>query len=238
MENRTIIKHAFILVLVAGLTSAYYQPQGFQKSTDANEWLNKMADAVIAPGTTVETITTEMEQTIMSPMGEITISGTSTMNFETGDQNAVLETPQGTVEVIIEDGKGMQKVGGQEIPMNNVQLQQVKTEMERTYISVAMNKDSFDAEYLGTETIDDTEYAKLQINFTVPVTYYLDTETSLPSMLKFTQFNQQTGGEIEIEVRHSDWQTVSGVTYAFTTETYADGTQAGSGTVKSLKVNE
>lgn len=238
MGNRSIIIHTIILFFITGFTSAFFQPVDLNKSTDANEWLNKMADAVIAPGTTIETITSELEQTIMSPMGDISISGTSTINFVTGDQNAVLETPQGTVEVIIEDGKGVQKVGGQEIPMNNAQLQQVKTEMERSYISVAMNKDSVDAEYLGNETIDDTEFAKLRINFSVPVTYYLDTETSLPSMLRFTQFNQQTGGENEIEVRHSDWQTVSGVTYAFTTETYADGMQAGSGTVKNIIVNE
>ncbi|MFD2531705.1 hypothetical protein [Gracilimonas halophila] len=197
-----------------------------------------MAEAVIEPGTTVETLTTDIEQTIISPMGDVTISGTSTINFVTGDQNAVLETPQGTVEVIIEDGEGVQKIGAREIPMNGAQLQQVKTEMERNYINVALNKDSLDAEFLGMETIDGTEYAKVKVNFTVPVTYYLNSETALPDMITFNQFNQQTGSEVEIQVKNSNWQTVSGVTYAFSIETFAAGQKAGSGTVSNLTVNE
>lgn len=207
------------------------------QENSAGEWLQKMSDAIISPGTSIETITVELEQVILSPMGEITVEGTSTLNYKTGDQYALLETPQGTVEVSVEGDKGVQKVGGQEYPMNGAQIQQIKTEMERDYVNVALNNDSMDAEYLGTETIDEMEYAKMKINFEVPVTYYLDTETALPSMLRYTQFNQQTGGEVEVEVRNSDWQTVSGVTYAFSTVSYADGQQAGSATINDLKVN-
>jgi hypothetical protein len=237
MGKNIKIPYSLIILIVVSVTTLNFQSNKLIEN-EANEWLNKMADAVIEPGTTVETITTDIEQTIISPMGDITISGTSTINFVTGDQNAVLETPQGTVEVSIEDGAGVQKIGGREIPMNGAQLQQVKTEMERNYVHVALNKDSLDAEFLGMETINDTEYAKVKINFTVPATYYLDTETALPDMITFNQFNQQTGSEVEVQVKNSDWQTVSGVTYAFSIETFAAGEKAGSGTIKSLTVNE
>lgn len=237
MGNKIKIIHTFIFLLFASAINLNFQSNDLVEN-EANEWLEKMANAVIEPGTTVSTITTDFEQTFISPMGDINVSGTTTMNFENGNQNAVLETPQGTVEVIIEDGEGVQKVGGREIPMNGAQLQQVKTEMERSYVNVARNKDSLDAEFLGMETIDETEYAKLKINFEVPVTYYLDTETSLPDLIKFNQFNQQTGTEVEVEVRNSDWRTVSGLTYAFLTETYAGGEEAGSGTISNLIVNE
>lgn len=237
MGKKAKIPYLLIILLVVSATTLNFQSDKLIQN-EANEWLNKMAEAVIEPGTTVETLTTDIEQTIISPMGDITISGTSTINFVTGDQNAVLETPQGTVEVIIEDGEGVQKIGAREIPMNGAQLQQVNTEMERNYINVALNKDSLDAEFLGMETIDGTEYAKVKVNFTVPVTYYLNSETALPDMITFNQFNQQTGTETEVEVRYSDWQTVSGVTYAFSIETFAAGQKAGSGTVSNLTVNE
>lgn len=237
MGNKIKITYTFIFLLLAGVINLNFQSNDLAEN-EANEWLDKMANAVIEPGTTVSTITTDIEQTFISPMGDINVSGTTTMNFENGNQNAVLETPQGTVEVIIENGEGVQKVGGREMPMNGPQLQQVKTEMERSYVNVARDKGSLDAEFLGMETIDENEYAKLKINFEVPVTYYLDAETSLPDIIKFNQFNQQSGTEVEVEVRNSDWRTVSGLTYAFLTETYAGGEKAGSGTISNLIVNK
>lgn len=121
--------------------------------------------------------------------------------------------------------------------MNAALLQEVRSEMDRNYVNIALKKDSLDTEFLGTETIEDTEYAKLKINFTVPITYYLDMETALPAFLRYAQFNQQTGQEFDIEVTYDDWQTVSGLTYAFSIETFANGEKAGSATIKDLTVN-
>lgn len=235
------VTHVFTLLIIAGFTAAYFQPAELQKTEYANEWLDKMAEAIIEPGTEVEEITTEIEQTIVSPMGDVTFTGTTTFNFKTGNQRALLDTPQGEIEVVIEDGEGVQRIGGeggQEIQMNAAQLQEVKLEMERNYLNVALKKDSVDAEFLGTETLEDTEYAKLKINFTVPITYYLDMETALPAMLRYAQFNQQTGQEFDVEVRYDDWQTVSGLTYAFSIETFANGEKAGSATINDLIVNK
>lgn len=226
----------FSLILFSGLSMT--QMNAIAQEQSADEWLNKMADAIIESGTEVETITTEVEQTVMSPMGEVTVSGTTTVNFLNGDQYANLETPQGNVEVIIEDGEGTQKVGGQEMPLAGAQLAQIETETQRNYVYIALNVDSLSAEYLGTETIDDTEYVKIEVDLTVPVTYFINTETALPSKITYVQFNQQTGQDIEVEVQYSDWQTVSGVTYAFTTETFANGQQASTGTVSELTVNK
>lgn len=226
----------FSLILFSGLSMT--QMNAIAQEQSADEWLNKMADAIIESGTEVETITTEVEQTVMSPMGEVTVSGTTTVNFLNGDQYANLETPQGNVEVIIEDGEGTQKVGGQEMPLAGAQLAQIETETQRNYVYIALNVDSLSAEYLGTETIDDTEHVKIEVDLTVPVTYFINTETALPSKITYVQFNQQTGQDIEVEVQYSDWQTVSGVTYAFTTETFANGQQASTGTVSELTVNK
>lgn len=226
----------FSLILFSGLSMT--QMNAIAQEQSADEWLSKMADAIIESGTEVETITTEVEQTVMSPMGEVTVSGTTTVNFLNGDQYANLETPQGNVEVIIEDGEGTQKVGAQEMPLAGAQLAQIETETQRNYVYIALNVDSLSAEYLGTETIDDTEHVKIEVDLTVPVTYFINTETALPSKITYVQFNQQTGQDIEVEVQYSDWQTVSGVTYAFTTETFANGQQASTGTVSELTVNK
>ena len=197
-----------------------------------------MANAVIEEGTDVETLTTEIEQTIMSPMGDVTITGVSTINLKTGDQNAELDTPQGKVEVVIEDGEGYQIIGGQQFPLNDAQLAQIETESERNYVYIALNKDTLEAEYIGMETIDDTGHAVVEVELSAPVTYYINTQSNLPTKITYSQFNQQTGQEIDVEVQYSDWQTVSGVTYAFSIESFANGQPASVGKVTDLSVNQ
>lgn len=235
MGKSSYLRQLFTLLLFG---FCFALPSQILAQENADKWLNKMKNAIIEEGTNVEQITAEVEQTIMSPMGEVKISGTTTVNFETGDQRAKLQTPQGTVEVVIEDGKGVNKMGGQEIPLSDAQMAQIRTETQRNYLYIALNKDSLDAEYLGTETIDDAEHAKIKIGLTVPVTYYINTQSGLPAKITYAQFNQQTGQEIDVEVQYSDWQTVSGVTYAFKVDSYANGQKASTGITKELTVNE
>jgi hypothetical protein len=235
MLNFKNLKIVLSFILITGLSLS--PADSLAQSQSGDEWLNKMADAIIESGTEVSTITTNINQTIMSPMGEVAVTGVTTYNFDNGNQRAELETPQGKVEIIIEDGEGMQRMGGQEIPMNDAQLAQVKTEAERNYVNIALNKNDYDAEFKGMETVDNTQHAMIEIGLTVPVTYYINTETALPTKITYAQFNQQNGQEIDVEVQYSDWQTVSGVTYAYKTETFANGQKASSGTFSELKVN-
>jgi predicted Zn-dependent peptidase len=213
------------------------EPQEAGDAAQGEEWLKNMAEAIVEPGTEVESITTVGEQTINSPMGEIAVSGTVNINFVENSQNAVLNTPQGQIEINVADGKGTQKLGSQEFPMPPAQVQQVQNEIKRSYMSIAIDRSAVDAEYMGTETIGEKEYVKLKINFESPVTYYLDPATSLPMMSTYSQFNPQAGGNQTVKTEYSDWRTVDGVTYAFVTTSYADDEKASSSKTESLEVN-
>ncbi len=201
------------------------------------EWLKKMAEAVVEPGREVESITTVTDQTLSSPMGEISISSEVTINYVENSQSGTVNTPQGEVEISIADGKGTQKLGGQEYPMPPAQVQQIQNEIKRSYVGIAINRDAYEAEYLGTETIDGTEYVKLKIMIDNPITYYLDPATSLPAMQTYSQFNPQVGEQQVIKVEYSDWTTVDGVAYAYISTTFAGDQKVSSSTTKSHEVD-
>ncbi|MDR9418611.1 M16 family metallopeptidase [Gracilimonas sp.] len=201
------------------------------------EWLQKMTDAIVEPGIEVEKITTEGNQTRSTPMGEMNVSGTISINFVENTQEATLNTPQGQVQLSVTENSGTQRVAGQEFPMQPAQVQQAQNEIQRHYLNVAINKDDLDVEYLGMDTMYDTEYAKLKINFETPVTYYIDPNTSLPAYSTYSQFNPQTGSNSQVRTEYSNWTTVDGVTYAFSAISFADGEKVSENITESLEVN-
>lgn len=203
-----------------------------------SEWMTKMAEAVIADDASVTTVVQTGSQTLETPMGAMELSGTITTNYENSDQTAVLNTPQGQITIEVKDGKGIQKMGGQEFPMQPAQVQNMKKEIQRSYLNIALHRSTMDAEYLGMEEVDGTEYVKLRFNFDSPVTYYLDPTTSLPAMSTYSQFNPQTGGQQKVMTKYSDWTTVDGVTFAFSTESFADDKKVSSQSTESVEIQE
>lgn len=207
-------------------------------TAEGTKWMTKMAEAVIAGDASVTTVVQTGSQTLETPMGAMELSGTITTNYENSDQTAVLNTPQGQITIEVKDGKGTQKMGGQEFPMQPAQVQNMKKEIQRSYLNIALHRSTMDAEYLGMEEVDGTEYVKLRFNFDSPVTYYLDPTTSLPAMSTYSQFNPQTGGQQKVMTKYSDWTTVDGVTFAFSTESFADDKKVSSQSTESVEIQE
>lgn len=201
------------------------------------QWLNKMADAIIAPGTTFSTIKSVSTLTQVTPMGEMEMKNTSTISYVDYSMSSQLETPQGNIEMELKDGKGVMRMMGQEQPLPPAMTNPMMAEIKNSYINIALNMDDFNAEYLGTETIEGKEYAALKIMGTTETIFYLDSQTALPAYSKVSTFNPQMGKEVDSLTKYSDWKVNNGVAYAYAHETKVDGTVASKVSIESVETN-
>ena len=69
------------------------------------------------------------------------------------------------------------------------------------------------------------------------VTFLINLDTNLPYSSRSSELNPQTGTLVDSETVYSDWKSIDGVMYAFTTVTYTDGEQVASTKTDSLSVN-
>ncbi len=201
-------------------------------AVQGKEWLNKMADAVITPGTEFESLTTV--NTINQ--GGAIIKNTSTISYSDYSMNASLETPQGSMEMQVANGSGKMMMMGQERPLPPQMVQPMINEIKNSYVNVALNADEMEAEYLGTEQVDGIEYVVLKVKSASAITFYIDPETALPAYMKASVFNPQMGKEVTTMTSYSDWKVQNGLAYAHSQETKVDGNVASSSTVESVEM--
>jgi predicted Zn-dependent peptidase len=202
------------------------------------EWLNRMANAIVAEGTNFTTLNVKGSQTVMTPQGNISLGTDFTINFAEESLEASIESPQGTIMVNIKDGKGTQALGGQEFPMPPPAVEQQVQTIRYNVINIALNPDNFEAEYLGDEEMDGKSYAKLRINLEEPVTFVLDKETGLPVEKRSSSFNPQMGAQVDVVEQLSEWTEVDGVKYAYKTVTVQNGNVAQESTVTEHSIVE
>ena len=126
---------------------------------------------------------------------------------------------------------------GQERPLPPAMTKPMVDEVKNSYINVALNADTFNAEYLGMEEMAGKSYAVLKVDAANTVTFYLDPATSLPAYSKVSAFNPQMGKEVESVTAYSDWKTNNGVAYAYAHESKTDGTVTSSLKVDSVESN-
>lgn len=213
---------------------------GEEESGDAaqgKELLMSMSQAVLPSVDSFESITTEGVTTQNSPMGSMDIDNTTTINFKEMSLNADLNTPQGSMNMSLENGSGSMSMMGQSQQLPPAMVKPMMNEIKNNYLNVALHAGEMEAEYLGTETIDGTEYRMLKIVMESPVTFLIDPETNLPHISRKRELNPQTGSYISSETVYSDWREVDGIMYAFKTESYADGQQTTSSVTSSVTVN-
>ena len=199
-------------------------------------WLKKMADSIIEPGKEVTSITSVSSLTQVTPMGEMQIKKTATINYSSTSKSESLETPQGTMGVSLENGQATLSRMGQEQQLPPAMVGPMVKEIKNSYINVAINHTSLDAEYLGMEEIDGKEYVVLKITSDGPSTYLLDPETSFPYKIRTSAFNPQAGKVVNGETTYTNWKVVDGVAYAFAHVTTADGQKASESKVESIEV--
>lgn len=200
------------------------------------EWLKRMADSIIEPGKAVTSITSVGNLTQVTPMGEMQIKNTATINYSTTSMSASLDTPQGTMVMSLENGQGTMSMMGQEQQLPPAMVGPMVKEIKNSYINVAINYDNLNAEYLGMEEIDGKEYVVLKITSDGPATYLLDPETNFPYKIRTSAFSPQAGKVVNGETTYTDWKIVDGVAYSFAHVTTADGQKASESTVESIEV--
>jgi predicted Zn-dependent peptidase len=208
-------------------------------ATKGKEWLEKMANALIEPGSDVVSIQEKSVITQKTPMGDMDIRNSSITNYADYSTERNLTTPQGQIAMTFKDGAGTMQMGGQERQLPPQMAKPMFNEMKRNYLSIAINHEDIQAEYLGDETVDGEDYVVVRMtNDQVKVTYLLDQETGLPHMSRYTEMNPQTGQRQEAKSVYSDWNEAAGVMYAYSVVTYVDDQVAAELTVESHSIPE
>lgn len=201
------------------------------------EWLGKMADAVIEPGTNLETITTVSTIDQATPSGTMSIKNTASISYTDYSIDATLETPQGSMKMMVENGAGKMIMMGQEQALPFAMTKPMVDDVKNSYINVALNADKLNAEYLGMEQMNGENFIVLKVQSASTITFLLDPTTALPAFSKVSSFNPQMGKEVETITSYSDWKVTNGVAYAFAQETKTDGQVSSSSEVESIEVN-
>lgn len=193
------------------------------------EWLVKMADAVISPGTSVGEV--QMEGTFIqmveqAPDGKMSMKTSISMLPPDGWVQS-FETPMGAQTIELLDGKGTMRAGPNEQPLPPQMVEAFKSELKRHYINLALNKDELNVEYLGSKQANGIEAAHLRFGGDLDLSLFLNKETSLPVMMRYSQFDPQSGEDKMVEEHYSDWMENAGVSIALIRQSFSDGEKAG-----------
>lgn len=205
-------------------------------AAEGSTMLKKMAEAINPDGKEVVTLTSKSAVSQITPMGNVDIQNSSTVNYKELSMVAELQTPQGNLTMELKNGAGVMKMMGQEQPLPPAMTNPMINEIKYSYVNIASNYASMEAEYLGMEEVNGKSYAALKVLSENPITFLLDPSTGLPYMVKKSELNPQTGSYVATETIYSDWRNVDGIMYAFSTVTSSDGQKASETTFESVVV--
>tara|TARA_R110000868_G_scaffold1211_1_gene9282 strand:- start:51573 stop:53636 length:2064 start_codon:yes stop_codon:yes gene_type:complete len=199
--------------------------------------LKKMATAINPDLKEVTSLTVKSNVTQITPMGNMDIKNSSTINYNELSMIADLETPQGNLTMELKNGGGVMKMMGQEQPLPPAMTTPMFNDIKSNYLNIVSNYETIEAEYLGVEEVNGTEYEVLKIDAENPVTFLVNPETGLPYSSKKSQLNPQTGTYVNSVITYSDWKNVNGLMYAFSTETVNDGEKASATKFEQVSIN-
>lgn len=202
-------------------------------ATEGRKWLTQMASAVLPNGGLTGSVTMESNNTVATPQGEMNLGITQTINFDSERIEASVNAPMGQINMTIEDGQGTMQMGGNNMPMQPAQKDQMMAELYRSPIYLALNKDELDVEFMGMEEMEGDMYAHVRVNDETTLNLYLDPETSLPMFTSYRTFSPQAGGTVTVQLNSTDWRESDGVLMPYKTVSYSDGQQASTTTLSS-----
>ncbi len=197
--------------------------------------LAKMSDAIIAPGTKVNTLSLEGEVKIMGR----TLPTTMTFHFPNALEQTI-QTAGGEIVISYKDGTATMSRAGQKrtLPASSPMVSNLKAALNRSIVTIAMKADELNPQYLGEATFENQTYDKLSVNVSgKTLTLLLDRETHLPRLMRFQKFSPRLGKNITVETRFSDWTSKEGVTFPYTQASYANGKKAATAAFSSHSVN-
>jgi len=202
------------------------------------ELLDKMADSIIKPGTELKSLTISGE--ILIPQQGQTLPMTMTIDYPE-DIEQSLQTPGGTMKLSYKDGKGTMSMAGQErsLPASSPMISNLRSALNRSVVAIAKKADELEPQFTGSEQVDGVMYNKISMNVgDKNVTLFINTETNLPGLMRYQEFNPQQGSNVTIEDHYSEWTMKEGVAYPYKQVSVVDGNEAAQQTVESHKVNE
>lgn len=201
--------------------------------------LDNMADAMIAPGTELNSLYVSGEVTIS--MGPQKQKLPVTMRVDYPD--AIVQTvnaPQGTIEMSLKNGQASMKMAGQEqqLPASSQQAQGLQNTLNRSIMAIARKADDLNPQFIGTEDVDGTTYNKVSVNVAdKDITLFINPDTKLPGLMRYQEFNPQQGGQVKVEEQFSNWTSGDGVTYPYRQVSVINGQQVAESVFNSHKVN-
>jgi len=210
-----------------------------QKMVEGNaqkgqELLTKMVHSVISPDTDLNTLTVKGDVTQMGR----TMSTTMTVDYPDAIEQTI-QAPMGTLQLSYKGGSGTMTVGGQERPLPPAMAKGLKSTLNRSFISIALNADSVNPKFVGTEDVEGTSYSKVNVSVDdTNVMLLIDPETNYPDIIRYKQFSPQQGSQVTVENRNSDWTVTEGVAYPYKQVTFISGSKSAEATYKSHKVNK
>ncbi len=205
-------------------------------ASQGREWINKMASAVLPNGGLTGSVVMDADNNVQTPQGEMQMGITQKIDFESERIEADINAPMGQITMTIEDGEGSMIMGGNPMPMQPAQKDQMLAELYRSPIYLAMNKDELDVEFMGMEEMDGNTYARVRVNDEIDLNLYLDPDTSLPMITTYRTFNEQMGATVTVQLNSLDWRESGGVMMPYEMISYADGEQVSSTILNSHSV--
>lgn len=205
-------------------------------ATAGREWLNQMANAVLPGGPIDGELVFEAENVVQTPQGEMNLDLVQTINFNTDKLVADVTMPMGQVTMQIEDGEGKMMMGGNEMPMQPAQKEQLMAEYYRNHLYLALNRENLGVEYLGMEEMEGRELAHIRVEANETIHLYLDPDTALPIVRTYQQFDPQAGEQLTIKVVSNDWREADGVLMPYETVVYSRGEQNATTTLSTHSV--
>lgn len=197
-------------------------------ASGGQEWINRMASSILPNGGLNGSVVMDADNNIQTPQGEMTMGITQTIDFESERLEADVNAPMGQIKMTIEDGQGSMQMGGNTMPMQPAQKDQMLAELYRSPIYLALNKDELDVEFMGMEEMDGEMYAHVRVSDEIMLNLYLDPDTSLPMITTYRTFNPQVGGTVTVQLNSMDWRESGGVLMPYQMISYADGEKVSS----------
>jgi zinc protease len=167
--------------------------------------------------------------------GPMVLDAEVTMNFP-DEMIQNITTPQGVITVEYSNGAGRMVIGPNEQPLPGGQVESLKNELHRHYLSVALRAGELEAVITGSEEVEGEQTSVIFLP-ALNMTMYVSETSGLPVQIRVKEFNPMAGMEIESITVYRNWQQSDGVYFAYEVENFVGGQSAAKTTISEHTVN-
>ena len=208
---------------------------------DGEELFEQFKKAILSGNTNIEQVVFVGDNTVYSeraPGGEVEMGTRKAYNFANQSRRTDFKSPVGTITIYLEDNKAAKIVKGRKTPLRDHEEQQLRNGLYYHYLNVAPHGSNYSPEFTGTEELDGTTFYKLKFSINdAPVVYLLHPDSYYPYYVRFKQYSESAGQQVEVTEHYYDWREKNGIAVAFQKETYEEGEIAGEFTYTSVSFN-